>query len=287
MYDPEWLAYFGVNERYSSRVRVERVFLLGDAAHIHSPAGGQGMNTGMQDAFNLAWKLALLTRGHGDSEALAESFHAERHPVAKSLIEKTSKLLRFGMANNAFLRVAKDVAIKLIFQSSFVQSKLSGEFSELHICYPESPLVIPDEAAWPNAGGFEPGSKPRDTTVQDPTTKAPVSLWRQFLTTKHTLVIFSGKKAPEGTSNQMENIAAAVKTHGDAVQIIIVWAADKAPLNPPSGATLYLDPTGTAHERYGIDHAAWYLIRPDQYLAARAPTLKTDALHAYLKKVVG
>ena len=82
LFDPEWLSYFGVNERVASRNRVGRIFLLGDASHIHSPAGGQGMNTGLQDAFNLGWKLKLLANGQGDAEAIAESYFAERHPVA-------------------------------------------------------------------------------------------------------------------------------------------------------------------------------------------------------------
>ena len=68
--DPVWLATFRINERKVRDYRQGRVLLAGDAAHIHSPAGGQGMNTGMQDAFNLAWKLALIQRGDGQAEPL-------------------------------------------------------------------------------------------------------------------------------------------------------------------------------------------------------------------------
>ena len=107
LYDPTWLAYFAVNERVVSRNRVGRVFLLGDAAHIHSPAGGQGMKTGMQDAFNLGWKLKLLVENLGDTEAIAESYFAERHPVAEKVVRNTSRMLHFGTANNAALRTIK------------------------------------------------------------------------------------------------------------------------------------------------------------------------------------
>ena len=283
MVDPEWLAFFSVNERFSSRVRVGRVFLLGDAAHIHSPAGGQGMNTGMQDAFNFGWKLSLLTKGNGDPEALAESFHEERHPVAWALIEKTGALLRFGMANNAFLRAAKDVAVKYLFQTNFAQSNLSGQLSELHICYPKSPLVIPDDA-WPNHHGFEPGSKPRDAELQHPATKETLSLWRLFLAPSHTLILFSGQAPTSATLSELVNVGATASSP-DAVQTIIVWNASTAPANSPS--ELYLDPEGKAHNRYGLDRPGWYLVRPDQYLAARSATLKTDRLKAYLKKVLG
>jgi 2-polyprenyl-6-methoxyphenol hydroxylase-like FAD-dependent oxidoreductase len=88
--EPEWLSYFAVNERVASRNRVGRIFLLGDASHFHSPAGGQGMNTGMQDAFNLGWKLKMLTSGRGDEESIAESYFEERHPVAEKVVRDTS-----------------------------------------------------------------------------------------------------------------------------------------------------------------------------------------------------
>lgn len=282
IYAPEWLGYFGVHERYASRARVGRVFLLGDAAHVHSPAGGQGMNTGMQDAFNLGWKLALLTRGKGDAEVIAESFHAERHPVAKMLIEKTTKLLHFGMAHGPFVRLVKDVAVKYLFQASFVQEKLSGELSELHINYPESPLVLPDNA-WPAGKGFVPGSKPRDITLVHPNTKEAVALWRQFLAPKYTLILFSGKNPTSEIFARLSEIAA--KVPGDLVQTIMVWRDPTAPTNTPNG--LYLDPEGEAHERYGLTQPGWYLIRPDQYLAARGATLETASLEKYLAKTVG
>ena len=107
LFEPEWLSYFAVNERVASRNRAGRIFLLGDASHIHSPAGGQGMNTGMQDAFNLGWKLKRLTSGQGDSEAIAESYFAERHPVAEKVVHETSRLLHFGIMTNPVVRRQK------------------------------------------------------------------------------------------------------------------------------------------------------------------------------------
>ena len=85
--DPVWLASFGVNERKVENYRAGRVFLAGDAAHVHSPAGGQGMNTGMQDAFNLAWKLALVEQGLASPDLL-DSYSVERSAVAKGILEE-------------------------------------------------------------------------------------------------------------------------------------------------------------------------------------------------------
>ncbi len=83
-----WLTSFELHHAQSSQYRWGRVFLVGDSAHIHSPAGGQGMNTGMQDAFNLAWKLAAVVDGQS-SATLLDTYHDERYPVAKSMIDFT------------------------------------------------------------------------------------------------------------------------------------------------------------------------------------------------------
>ena len=81
--DPVWRTYFGLQHRHATRYRDGRLFLAGDAAHVHSPAGAQGMNTGIQDAWNLGWKLALVSRGIAE-EALLDTYDAERRPVGAS-----------------------------------------------------------------------------------------------------------------------------------------------------------------------------------------------------------
>ena len=93
------LAGFRINGRTVSSYRWGRAFLAGDAAHVHSPAGGQGMNTGMQDAINLGWKLALTVHGTG-GQRLLDSYNAERHPVAAKVIEFTTRLTQVGSVRN-------------------------------------------------------------------------------------------------------------------------------------------------------------------------------------------
>ena len=86
LHDPVWLTRFSSQHRVVDRYSVGRVFVAGDAAHIHSPAGGQGMNTGLQDAANLAWKLAAVLKGNAGA-ALLDSYEAERLPVAHHVLE--------------------------------------------------------------------------------------------------------------------------------------------------------------------------------------------------------
>src|SRR5215468_3846706 len=135
-----WSSYFRIHHRQVAQLRVGRMFVAGDAAHIHSPFGGQGMNTGLHDIWNLAWKLDLAVRGRA-SEALLESYNAERRPVIKQVIETTHLLTKAMGTPNKFAQVIRDTMIPMVsrlapFQHAFVQ-----RLSELGIAYEGSPIV--------------------------------------------------------------------------------------------------------------------------------------------------
>ncbi|MBV8474675.1 MAG: FAD-dependent monooxygenase [Hyphomicrobiales bacterium] len=136
---PVWISLFGINERKVRDYRAGRVFVAGDAAHIHSPAGGQGMNTGMQDAFNLAWKLALVTSGRAGL-GLIDSYSAERSPVAEQILADSGRLLRVAMVRNTFAQNLRNFAARHILGLSAVQHALTERLSEITIGYPNSPL---------------------------------------------------------------------------------------------------------------------------------------------------
>ena len=93
LHEPEWSSLWRANIRLANRYREGRVFLAGDAAHIHSPAGGQGMNTGIQDAYNLGWKLAAVAKGAA-RDALLDSYEAERRPVAAGVLALSNARLK-------------------------------------------------------------------------------------------------------------------------------------------------------------------------------------------------
>jgi len=135
-----WSSYFRIHHRRVAYLRAGRMFMAGDAAHIHSPFGGQGMNTGLQDAWNLAWKLDLFLNGQGDHHLL-DSYSAERIPVIKSVIETTDRLTRVMGTPSKFAQVLRDTMIPMVsrfapFQHAFVQ-----KLSELGIDYHGSPIV--------------------------------------------------------------------------------------------------------------------------------------------------
>jgi 2-polyprenyl-6-methoxyphenol hydroxylase-like FAD-dependent oxidoreductase len=135
-----WSSYFRIHHRQVAQLRVGRLFIAGDAAHIHSPFGGQGMNTGLHDVWNLVWKLDLVLHGRGN-ERLLESYSAERRPVIKQVIETTDFLTKAMGTPNKFAQTLRDTVIPMVsrlapFRRAFVQ-----RLSELGIAYRGSPIV--------------------------------------------------------------------------------------------------------------------------------------------------
>jgi 2-polyprenyl-6-methoxyphenol hydroxylase-like FAD-dependent oxidoreductase len=104
--DPVWRTYFGLQHRHATRYRDGRLFLAGDAAHVHSPAGAQGMNTGIQDAWNLGWKIALVSRGIAE-EALLDTYDTERRPVGGFVVRFTDRAFSAATSTNPLLRLLR------------------------------------------------------------------------------------------------------------------------------------------------------------------------------------
>ncbi|MBN0044351.1 FAD-dependent monooxygenase [Streptomyces actuosus] len=110
--DPDWISVFDVHARHAETTRVDRVFLIGDAAHIHSPAGGQGLNTGMNDAHNLAWKLALVWQGR-TADRLLDGFVSERGDVARAVVRQADVQTRLWLLRKGHQVVLRDNVLRL------------------------------------------------------------------------------------------------------------------------------------------------------------------------------
>lgn len=164
--DPVWLSRFRIHERKVSEYRRDRVFLAGDAAHIHSPAGGQGMNTGMQDAVNLAWKLALVLRGTA-APRLLDSYSPERNAVGEMVLRNAGRLTAMATLANPLAQSVRNRALRLLLSLPAVRRRMAATMSEIEIGYPASPLSVgsgagrrwrPEDAAGPPPGA---GADPR------------------------------------------------------------------------------------------------------------------------------
>ena len=114
------------------------MFLAGDAAHCHSPAGGQGMNTGIQDAANLGWKLAAAVAGWG-GEALLDSYHAERHPVGRQVLRSSGLLVRLALIRPRWGRAVRNVVVSALLGIPPISAKAASVISAVGLRYPAPP----------------------------------------------------------------------------------------------------------------------------------------------------
>ena len=135
-----WSSFFRVHHRQVEQMRVGRMFVAGDAAHIHSPYGGQGMNTGLHDVWNLVWKLDLVLRGRGN-ERLLDSYEAERRPVIKHVIETTDTLTKVLGTPNKFAQALRNAVLPMVSRLAPFQHAFVKRLSELGIAYAGSPIV--------------------------------------------------------------------------------------------------------------------------------------------------
>nr|WP_107905432.1 FAD-dependent monooxygenase [Streptomyces chartreusis] len=135
MHDARWLSRFHSDERQVPRYRVGRVLLAGDAAHIHSPAGGQGMNTGLQDAANLGWKLAAVVQGRASDDFL-DTYEAERHPVGKAVLRSSGGLVRLARAHQPAVRAVRALVSAVANIARPVRTKALAQISGIGYRYP-------------------------------------------------------------------------------------------------------------------------------------------------------
>jgi 2-polyprenyl-6-methoxyphenol hydroxylase-like FAD-dependent oxidoreductase len=154
--DPVWLSSFSINERKVSEYRSGRIFLAGDAAHVHSPAGGQGMNTGMHDACNLAWKLALVSRDICAPEPLLSSYSTERSAIAKLVLEATGKATALAVMKGGIKQSIRNHVASLVFGLAPFKRTMANLLSEVSVGYPDSPLNAKSAHVH---GGPEPGQR--------------------------------------------------------------------------------------------------------------------------------
>ncbi|SNS35264.1 pentachlorophenol monooxygenase [Rhodococcoides kyotonense] len=128
-----WTSRFRCEERQVNQYRTGRVFLVGDAAHVHSPAGGQGMNTGIQDSLNLGWKLAAVIDGADDT--VLDTYHVERYPVGKRVIRMSGGTMRMLLVQSSIAKRMRNTVVDTVLRRPRLASKIAVMFSGVGIAY--------------------------------------------------------------------------------------------------------------------------------------------------------
>ncbi|MEV4612044.1 FAD-dependent monooxygenase [Kitasatospora sp. NPDC049258] len=258
-----WASVFRISHRLVDRYRVGRAFVAGDAAHIHPPTGAQGMNTGIQDAYNLAWKLALVI-GAGAGPGLLDSYHAERHPVGEEVVGRTVRHARAGIDGDG----------------DDLPTVLRRE-AQLLVGYPDSPIVGPAD---PTLVGPAPGDRAPDCAglARDLATY-PLRLFDLIRGPNHTLLLYANQTTAPA---ELHACAAAAReaAHGrlDAYAVLTPDADLRGLLLPAVH-----DTAGAFREAYAARRDEAFLIRPDGYLGHRTQPADPAALAAHLYRTFG
>jgi len=268
MSHPVWISLFRLHHRGVDRYRSGPLFVAGDAAHIHSPAGGQGMNTGIQDAVNLGWKLAEVVRGRAPDSFL-DSYHDERWPVGQRLLQFTDRVFSVGSSRRWPIAQLRDFVFPRlaprVLSSRSRRQRAFRFVSQLGIRYRQSSIVreelldADDEfRAGPRAGDRAPDAKVISAGGE-------VNLLSRMRAVRHHLLAFGILERPK-VPDDWEVIP------------VLGTRVDGQP-----GSTC-IDPSGEVFRRYGVKQEALVLVRPDGYIAFRSNGKDVRLLQRYLAR---
>jgi len=281
--DPSWLSHFRINERRVQRYREGRVLLAGDAAHIHSPVGGQGMNTGIGDAYNLGWKLAWVVSGVAPP-SLLDSYEAERSPIAEDVLRTTGTMTRAITTRSPFVRRVRNTLMALVTRLPPLTRAVATRIAELDVAYRHSPIVGESWAPGIYLGGPRAGERAPDGRLRDADRGDERRLFEVLRGTRHTLLSFVGRWPSRDGNAALEAVAAAVdRKLGERVSIhtVVTDRAPRAGLRSPT----WIDPEGRLHRRYAASGPSVYLVRPDGYVGFRGRPPQPDAVVAYFDRL--
>ena len=241
-----WFSTYHISHRVTDHFRMSRAFLLGDAAHIHTPVGGQGMNTGIGDAINLAWKLQAVLAGRAP-DALLDTFEAERRAFALRLVATTDRFFNVAAAKGHLAEI--------------VRTRLA-------------PIVLPQLVKFEAAR----------TYIFRTISQITLNYRGMGLDQGHVGPVHGGDRLPwvklgEGDNYQaLKRIGWQIHVYGAARAELLNWCAAR---NVP----LQVYPWSDAMRQAGLRENAMYLIRPDAYVAMAEPTPSADVVERYFAKV--
>lgn len=271
--DPSLLAAFRCYRRSTDMMRNGRVLVAGDAAHIHSPAGGQGMNTGLHDAFNLGWKLALVAAGQC-SPRLLDTYQDERLPIAASVLAFTHSLVRIFTISSPAKRWLRDRILPIAAAIPGAERHYTRRLAQISHTYRSGPLTPPTAAMRLRRAPIAPG----DRLPSVPglcRNGTPICTLDLISSSEHTLLVLTGQRRDPHIAQAA--IARLARFNG-MLNIVTVHGASGT--HSPNGVT---DPHLAAHRRYRASKGQLLLIRPDGYLTRRAPLNRADIPERYLR----
>lgn len=285
-----WLSRFTIHRRMVSRLRDQRVLLAGDAAHIHSPAGAQGMNGGIQDAINLGWKLALVMHGRAQ-EALLDTYAEERLPITHTVLRATHLFTKMATVQPKGLRMLRNRIMGIVLNTPLqrhavkIAAGLTVHYCRSSLVCSRQKAVVPRVAAWFARRRLLRAGERAPDVVFGPDGQRLYTLLHH---PEHTVLIFTGTYPTASTLEQAATLARRLmREYAAEIQCYIITVQQPSATTTNSEASTVWDGDRNAHHQYGMQKAGVCLVRPDRYIACRTDTLDATALRTVLARVFG
>lgn len=269
--DVSWISPFWIHSNIIDHMRDHLTFLAGDAAHNHSPVGGQGMNTGLQDAYNLAWKLALVIKKKA-KPSLLDSYQSERYPVICKVVKQTEELTNMSLFDKAFSAKLHHFCDKILSDKK-LELKIINQIEQLDIRYKDSPVI--DYHKCVSTKSPRQGERAADVFIDKST-----RLYDHLQNTQHNILLFTGLSASNEIIEKIKETQQWLsKTYFDLIKTHIISTSKLDDFNDN-----IIDLNAAVHKRYGVKNNAIFIIRPDNYIAYCSKSFDTNLIKDFFKK---
>lgn len=265
-----WISPFWIHSKQANHMRDGRIFIAGDASHVHSPAGGQGMNTGLQDVANLSWKLALVIKGRA-KETVLNTYETERFPIIKDVVDTTERLTKMQLSKSPVMEFLRKNFFRLVSKIPAVRKKLVNRMAQLTIHYQNSDIINyqdPFSKHYPKTGMRAPDVK----------INANDDLYQYFANPQHQLLVFTAGNVSEKLMLLYKQLYAQIsRAHKDVINFYLI-----TPEKLDIELNQILDPNLLIHKAYHAKKPAVVLVRPDGYIGYKSHELATKPLKAHV-----
>ncbi len=266
-----WISPFWIHCKIMDQMRLGPIFFAGDAAHTHSPLGGQGMNTGLQDAHNLAWKLALVIKEKAN-KSLLDSYQLERYPIVNETVNQTEFLTNMALFDNLFFDKLQKFTQK-ISQNSNLSTEICTQLTQLSIQYKESPVI--DASEMINKQSPQPGERAPNVIMNN-----SKKMYDYINNTLHNVLLFTGNKPTKDDLTKLKELQKSINIKfADLVKVSIIASEE---IN--DAENIILDTEGAIHQRYNIKAPYIYINRPDDYIAYCSKKLDSVSVENFLQQ---
>jgi hypothetical protein len=249
-------------------MRHEAIFLAGDAAHVHSPIGGQGMNAGIQDAYNLAWKLALVIKGKA-KQSILDTYQLERYPIVSEIVKQTEDFTKLVLFDNTFLTKLRKISHEISHEDTLTK-KISNMISQTSFQYKDSPIIPHYEQL--SIHSPKPGQRAPDVIIDH-----SGRLYDHLRNKQHNILIFA-----DHTTKQLKELQQWIAQTYD--HLINTHVISREPLSDVENNIV--DRKNDIHKHYHVKDHALYILRPDNYIGYCSNKIDQSLIDQYFKNFI-